>query len=380
MPTQYVPINGEVLQWALDQSGLRLDQLAGQVNVPPAELEDWINGDSKPSKTKFNDLAKALHRSPSFLLRPRVPVQAETRVSLRIPYGATGRREPTPVERLEIRKAQRRQKIARWAAAQKVDFTPPNLPQPGSSPELSAEVARGWLNWTVKDQLGAANKSAVTKDIRLRLEQHGILVLQLSMGVNSCRGFSLYDNAVPLIAVNGQGQIASARSFTLLHELAHLMFREQAVCDSSDEAHERWCDRFAAAFLMPADDLWWYVKSVLRLSYVGPKDIDSIGKLSEHYKVSYLSVALRLWALNLADFALYEYVRAEGWKKEDGSAWGRGGQTTPVVRLRQYGTLYPKLLLDCYRSGIVSEIDVRKHLEVNGSQLKELVSLLAGAE
>lgn len=72
-------------------------------------------------------------------------------------------------------------------------------------------------------------------------------------------GFSLFDKYAPLIFVNGK-EAHSAQIFTMLYEVGHLVLGESAVSDdavNTEGSHrsERWCDEFAAAFLMPAEEV-----------------------------------------------------------------------------------------------------------------------------
>lgn len=71
------------------------------------------------------------------------------------------------------------------------------------------------------------------------------------------RGFVLSDAYAPLVFVNGR-DAKSAQLFTLVHELAHLALGETGLLDSvgdvvSSMGGEKFCDKVAAEFLMPAD-------------------------------------------------------------------------------------------------------------------------------
>jgi Zn-dependent peptidase ImmA (M78 family) len=380
MATKSIPINGDVLRWALDEAGMDTRRLAKEVAAEPADIEAWINGDSKPNASRFKLLADALERPPSFFLRKHPPQQSQAIVSLRVPFGNKGHRELTPEERVEVRRALRIQKIAKWSVQNSYDVSGPEVPSLSSSPEQSAEVVERWLSWDRQEHYRRrTSKSAVMKLLRRRIESTGILVLQYSLD-KAIRGFSNYDADVPLIAFNSKSYVSSARSYTILHELAHLLFREQAVCGSSDDAHERWCDEFAAAFLMPRVDLLNYVTRSLGLVNVGPDDIVTVANVSDYFKASYQSVALRLWNLNLAPFSLYTAVRSAGSKIEIEEGFARGGAKTPELRMRQFGVTYPRLLIDACRSQRLSQSDLRTYLDVNGEQLAVLAQLVAEAE
>lgn len=63
--------------------------------------------------------------------------------------------------------------------------------------------------------------------------------------------------APPTIVVNS-AEADQAKSFTIFHEYAHLLLRSAALClefqQNVDRADtERFCNRFAASFLMPED-------------------------------------------------------------------------------------------------------------------------------
>lgn len=376
MPKKRMPISSDVLAWAIAESGTTVEQLAEQADLNVSDLAHWLDQSDQPGIGELRRVGKVLNRTPSFFLRSRPPQQSSSAVTLRIPYGERAAPEVSPEERTYIRRALRQQKIAKWASSTNSDFSPPRLPNALPSAEETADAARVWLKWSLRDQTTAASKSAVTRQLRLRFESENILVLQFSMGDDSCRGFSAYDPQIPLIVYNSSGQTTAARSFTLLHELAHLIHREDAVCGSGDSEHERWCDSFATAFLMPRDVFVREVVARTGLNYIGPTDVASVRKISNHFKASYQSVALRLWETSLADFALFEHIR-DG-KHEDGPGFARGGSETPEVRLREYGIGFARIILDAYDSNNLTEADVRKYLNVNGAQLSDLERLVSG--
>ncbi len=224
----------------------------------------------------------------------------------------------------------------------------------------------------------ATSKSATYKALRLALEEQNLLVLQLPMGKEACRGFSMYDEVVPLIAVNGSERIPSARSYTLLHELAHLLRREESVCGGGEDDVERWCDAFAAAFLMPAHHLLDYL-AYLRQEAVDSNDLETVRKISNRYKTSWLSVSLRLIDLGRARWGLYETVKAGDFEAAEKGGFSREPQTTPVVRLREYGSTYARLVIGALDEGRLSELDARRYLDVNGEQLEQLHQRLVSA-
>jgi Zn-dependent peptidase ImmA (M78 family) len=96
---------------------------------------------------------------------------------------------------------------------------------------------------------------------REALERIGVLVFQTTrVDVKEMRGFSFVEPVLPAILLNG-GDAHAGRTFSLLHELCHLILRDGGLCLPGDDRrvegtdHEVLCDRVAGAALVPAESL-----------------------------------------------------------------------------------------------------------------------------
>jgi Zn-dependent peptidase ImmA (M78 family) len=130
---------------------------------------------------------------------------------------------------------------------------------------------------------------------------------------NDCRGFSLLgDHDLPTIVVNS-ADVPAAQNFTLFHEYAHLVLRSAGICIfASNSKAERWCNAFAAEFLVPRNALVTYVNRAnpdAGPSYDWP--ITRISTLANYYRVSRPAMALRLQHLGLALPNYYDKHRNE---------------------------------------------------------------------
>ncbi|MFD5326107.1 ImmA/IrrE family metallo-endopeptidase [Streptomyces sp. NPDC127092] len=374
MAAKKQPINPDVLVWAMKQAGISRTQLAGDLGADPTTVNSWMTGDETPGLTQLRLIAKSLRRPTSLFFSPNVPTQQPLQAAFRKPFGSHGTRTLTSEERAELRLAERRQKIAVWAAERVEEHHPVTLPARQGTPEATAKSAQHWLHWNVDIQV-KSSKPAITKMVRRSLEDQGIMVLQLSLNSDACRGFSLRSETVPLIAYNSS-QVAAARTFTILHELGHLISHEQAVCDKPEDSEERWCDRFAAAFLIPEKHLREYIAKYLKVTRIENEDFDSVRRISNRYGASFQCVALRLIHLGLAPQSLYRAI-SSGSPEVDSPGFGGEPQTTHLVRMREYGVTYPRLLLAARERGKLHDIDARKYLNVNGEQLKSLQQRIA---
>jgi Zn-dependent peptidase ImmA (M78 family)/transcriptional regulator with XRE-family HTH domain len=127
-----------------------------------------------------------------------------------------------------------------------------------------------------------------------QIEDRGILVFQTSLTQDEVRGFSLTDEAVPVIVIR-RADRPTAKTFTLFHELGHILLHEGGICNLKEQGAsaqiEKWCNQFAASVMVPIDDLlteeivriqkqegnkYWQLITLTRLSekrHVGPEVI-----------------------------------------------------------------------------------------------------------
>lgn len=136
--------------------------------------------------------------------------------------------------------------------ADRPQFSPPDLP----SQDLSeaAGIVRQWLG------LGDHNSF---DSYREALESRGVLVFRSNgyngkwqiAKMNPILGFSLYDAACPVIVVKKQDW-DTRQSFTLMHELGHLLLHKTSSIDDerdleSHRGYEREANAFAGYLLVP---------------------------------------------------------------------------------------------------------------------------------
>jgi Zn-dependent peptidase ImmA (M78 family) len=371
MAGKAAPINPDVLEWAFLHSGLTENEFSFRSKILPDRLRSIRRGEELPLTGEFKNIAKALGRPTAFFFLPAPPRESYIPVSFRAPAGRNEERSLTSEEQKALRDAARWQRISSWVR-QKHENADVRLPLVNlkGTPEAAARVLTNWLHWNVLEQRNTSSSSALLRALRLRLEEKGILVLQYSLGQDSCRGFSFPHELAPVVALNSTYN-QPARVFTLLHELAHLVRGDRAVCgDPRYSEIERWCERVAAVFLMPSADVLSYLDRWVTSGEVS--DVDHVRRLANRYRISLRAAAVRLAQLKRAVPGLYNTV-------DKIAEFGGGGpnpnaepQTTPVLRLRKLGNAVPQLLLDACASGILSDTEVRRYLDVNGSQLNEL--------
>jgi Zn-dependent peptidase ImmA (M78 family) len=362
-----VPINPDVLAWAMAQAGVDDAELAAKCGTERVIVREWRTGLARPGKSEFRKLVQRLRRPGAIYFLPEPPVDDPGLTTFRHPPGASAERRLVDREQISIRTAERIQQVSRWTR-QKIAAQNSIWPDLGDlEPAAAAAHAREFLDWNVQRQFLAGTHSEVARSLRSSIENRGALVLQLQLSQDGCRGFSLADEIAPVVAVNSAYTV-SARIFSMMHEVGHLVRHQQAFCQRlPDTTTERWCERFAAVFLMPQGSFTAYVEDRFDGELVA--DIEGVASVARRFKVSYRAAALRIEHLNLGVEGLYAEVEARTEFK--GSGWS-SDNTTPAVRLREWGTSYARLLIDAESQGLLGRADVLEYLNVSDGQLREV--------
>lgn len=143
------------------------------------------------------------------------------------------------------------------------------------------------------------------------LEESGIKVISLDLPVTvsglTCWVRRKNGEPVPVIVIN-QNHNGERQRFTLCHELGHM------VIDADNVDDEPACDRFAGAFLMPADSVWAEIGKHRNSISFG-----ELFSLKELFGISVQVIAYRLRDLgiinNTAHHGLYAAFARRGWLK-----------------------------------------------------------------
>ena len=369
-----VPVTPSVLRWAIEESGYSAEDIAHAVGVRLPVLEQWASGDSKPTLTHARKLADKLHRPFAALLLPAPPESRRLSVEFRHPIG--DQRELNPNERRHLRRAARFQELLSWLARE-LEIGSPRTPVASvdDDPVSVARVARDVLGITTTVQKRWASPSAAFDEWRTALERTGHLVFLFSLGKDSCRGFSLWDDLAPVVAVNTAWN-ESARIFTLFHEMGHLITRTSSACleavrtASRTDPVERWCERFAADVLMPTKE----VEATLRQYGWRPggqrAGIVTAKNLANLYKVSLRAAVIRLIGLNAATWALYDEIPPISDKKPPGG--GGLGRSRTQIREDQFGDRVTSMLVTAVEKDVLSRSQAVEFLDIPDATFDEL--------
>jgi Zn-dependent peptidase ImmA (M78 family) len=202
---------------------------------------------------------------------------------------------------------------------------------------------------------------------RSALERAGHLVFLFSLGKDSCRGFSLWDDFAPVVAVNTAWN-EPARIFTLFHEMGHLITRTSSACvesvrtSSKTDPVERWCERFAAHVLMPTRDLEAALQRYGWSANAHITDLSVASRVASRYKVSLRAAVIRLIELRAATWSLYDAIPPISDDKRNGG--GGGGRNRTQIREDQFGERATSILVNAVERELLDRSQAVEFLDI----------------
>jgi Zn-dependent peptidase ImmA (M78 family) len=257
------------------------------------------------------------------------------------------------------------------------NYVPSRLPRIrlADDPEEIAYEFRQRLGVTIAEQGSWTSLNQALRQWRAVVEAQHVFVFQFGMPVDEVRGFSLLEEECPAIVLN-QSDAISARIFTLFHEYAHLLVARPGLClpqedRLTDARHvETFCNSWAAAFLVPRDDL----------ERRFPDDVrdDAIGKLARRYRVSRYVVAGRLRTLGGMSQEEYHRITRRWRALEERSPTTRtarrGGLGRAARCLSQRGRLFVSVVVEAAQREYIPANDATSYLGIRVRDLRRVAA------
>jgi len=241
--------NREMLVLARQARGLTQIELADRLGISQAQVSKIENGLDRADAVLVDRYARVLDYRPSFFY------QKEALVGLP-PYHHR-KRARLSAKKLDAVYAElniRRMHLQALIRSAELD-TPKALPDlhlddfEGDSAEAARVLREHWLL-----------PRGPLKDMTRAVENAGILVLACDFGTDLLDGLSLRVEGLPPLIFLRTDMPGDRYRFTLAHELGHLALHWYSP--TSDDLMEAQADRFAAAFLMPAQDITPYLSGL----------------------------------------------------------------------------------------------------------------------
>jgi len=305
-----------LLLWARAATHTSLEDAASSVGVPADRLIDWESGTSRPTVRQLRLLANKYHLPLAAFYLPEPPEYRLPRMrDYRSPVLGDPYEDRTLM--LEIRHAIELSSIAADLDPSG-DFGVLSFPEILQNQRNAATIGvriREYLNLDLQVQKSWPDERVAFNAMRTHAEAAGLLVLQTSkVPIEQFRALSLPDAPIPTILINRKDAYAG-RTFSILHEISHLMLRTPAICSLQPETitneanryTEILCNASAAEALVPKQD---FQKQVAALpSENGTWSDSSLRSLARRYGCSREVILRRLLEVELTTQEFYEQER-----------------------------------------------------------------------
>jgi len=291
-------INPKLLKWAREECGYSKLEIADKIRIGQEQYSAWENTGTGLSLNDLIALSKVCKRQIAFFFLPDIPPKTKKPTDFRD-------LEPTQAKLtdktlLAIRRTVRFQDFLlqlngqeyykdRYSWLSKYQET---FHESSKNFDGITDWVRSLLHYPVNEQLAEQiNSEASYTRWRNSIEQNlGIHVFQFAMSKFEVQGFS-YSDSFPYCIVINNTYPATSRTFTLFHELSHILKSQSGLCKPDDtflrrgDSVEYDCNSFAGYLLVPSNEV------------IPAHDKDTIFKYATKLKVSSEVYLRRLFAL-----------------------------------------------------------------------------------
>lgn len=389
MAATRVPVTPAVLKWARESSGLSITDAAQQIGIASDRISAFERGADQPTITTARNLARVYRRPVAALLLPRPPAEEDTPVDFRQGTGAV---QLGPASRIAIREAARVQ----TAAAELFDAL--DIVPDWRTGSLNTRSDVGKVATEIRERLGISTAAQLRwPDARVAftswrsaLGDSGVLVLQRAFPTAEARGFSLAAASPPTVVVNRSDAI-TARSFTLFHELGHILLGTGGLCLPEATLQpllqvpeeETFCNALAGEVLVPTPAL---LRDEQALSVVRKHAIPSDAELAGLARRFGVSMQVFWWRLRDVGYvASVDYgTKWAQWRSRtyEGSrrtAASGGGESAVDRTLHENSRTFVTAVLEARTRGLLGMDQVIDWLGVRYKDVHVLEERLSGS-
>lgn len=377
-----------------------MEEAAHQVGFKPSEnvsatdkLRALETGVNKPTRRQLEKFASVYRRPLLTFYMKSPPAKTDSGQDFRQSSNVLNKRENALLDAL-LRDVKARQEMLKELLEDEEGFTPHNYVSSIKIEDGVTSAVQTIVN-TLKFDNKSKNERKGTpddlfKNLRQKAEAAGIFVLLIgdlgshhsAIEPSVFRGFAIADKTAPLIVINDQ-DAKSARSFTLIHEITHILLGQTGVSgtpeiakpSTSIEITERFCNDVAGEFLLPTKELGQ--KPAILVEASKATAIDVINGIADIWSVSEPMVAYRLNRIGWLSPPLYKEIIREytaRWissrkksKKDD------TGPSYYVVRRHRLGDAIIEVVRRTLRENTLTHTKAAKVLGVKAGVVEPLI-------
>jgi Zn-dependent peptidase ImmA (M78 family)/transcriptional regulator with XRE-family HTH domain len=370
-------ITPQILIWARERLGLSLPEAARYIKKKPDTLKAWEEGKEYPTVRQAKEIAKKYKIPYVFFFLPEPPqnIKLPKNQDYRTLSNQPLRQQSIELKTLLFDIMQRREvmlELYNQMGIEFKDFTYYfDITKTDDSQIVDTIKTLLQLPETIK-------KTNAFNIFRGALENIGILVFQAAdVPTHEMRGLSVLEKVFPIIVVNRK-DAPSARIFTLMHELVHLITRTAGICDTTGFSEltsfeiELKCNHIAAQVLVPENML---KTNAAYMQLMQNWNDNLVRQIADSFFVSREVIIGRLLAIKSISFDFYrkknrqymdEYFKSNS-NKESGIL------PPSTDKESQLGKTYIGTVLTAFSQDIITARDAISYFE--GLRLKHFEKL-----
>ena len=377
MPSARANINPDLLTFSRERLGYDIPAIATKLRVKEDKWVKWEQGEGKPTTSQLIRIANYLDRTPAFFYLNKPPDEEKPLSEFRTINNKmfeTG--SPKLIRAIREAKRNRMTLIDLYEDQNKRPVQIPVL-DPAEDIRVQATKVREWLGMSMITQKSWRSSSEALTQWKNSIEEKDIYVVQFPfVDVDECRGFALSEGLFPVIGINSKDSY-NARIFTLIHELAHVLFRDSVLINdslteyfSSGRKLEQTCNRLAAEILVPVD--------ALRVEFSTNKNAFSeIKRLSRKFRVSGYVLLIRLKTEQLITEQIFRDLQRD-FSFYDSSGNGSEGGNAYYNQIVRKGKLYLKTAFQSYFDNQINVAELANLTDWKVPNLNELAAKIYG--
>lgn len=377
---QDIPVNSVVLIWAREALALSRSVAAERSGIALKRLAQLENSEKQPTLDELRLLSKTYRRTIATLLLSRPPKEKPLPIDRRtVDSKFIGNFHEKTI--LAIRKA-RALSMSLMELKNEAGLSIPKLQLRATIDDNFRKIARWVREFLQLHEVREFDNINLALDTYIeKVESLGIAVFQLSLTQDGVRGFSIVDEAIPIIGIKRGGESTTAKIFTLFHELGHILLNAGGICDLSENTTqdiEKWCNGFAAEVLIPTAELLKQdiVKAQsLKGEKIWPRqDLIHLGQI---FHVGPLAILRTLLENSLTTSEFYK-MKHEAWNKP---SFGRSktpeGRNVAKETIKEKGRTYISLAFKAFDQNRIDLKDLSDYLGVKLSYIPRTRQLLS---
>jgi Zn-dependent peptidase ImmA (M78 family) len=376
----HIEISKKVLVWARESLALNRSQAAEKSGISVKRLIQLEENDNKITLDELKELSKVYKRTIATLLLKEPPKEKSLPKDRRtIDSKELGNFHEKSI--MAIRKA-RALSHSYIELKEELGFKIPKFKFLASIEDQPQKVAIALRQFLNLDELREIkNINHALEGYIERVESMGIAVFQLSLNQDNLRGFSLTDEAIPIIGLKRGGEPATAKIFTLFHELGHIILNEGGLCDLSDKTSieiEKWCNAFSGEVIIPSAEIL-EMQIVQEQKRAGnrlwrQKDLAVLGS---YFHAGPLSILRSLLQNNLTTPEFYR-EKHQAWNKPTfGRAKEPKGREIHKETLKEKGRTYVAMAFSAFDQNRIDIKDLSDFLGIKFSYIPKTRELLS---